>query len=106
MDWKEDLASNLWVFPAGVSWRLDGGRAEHLLHDLTHRGRPEKPDLLFRLGHAPNTFWIALAKTDLKPGSPVKKLTISNGEVSSGEVSGQFEKAEPFKFLPAKPPAN
>ena len=54
----------------------------------------------------PNTFWIALAKADLKAGSPVKKLTISNGEVFSGEVSGQFKEAEPFKFLPAKPPAN
>jgi len=54
----------------------------------------------------PNTFWIALAKADLKAGSPVKKLTIANGEVFSGEVSGQFKEAEPFTFLPAKPPAN
>ena len=54
----------------------------------------------------PNTFWIALAKADLKAGSPVRKLTISNGEVFSGEVSGQFKEAEPFMFLPAKPPAN
>jgi choloylglycine hydrolase len=53
----------------------------------------------------PNTFWIALAKADLKPGSPVKKLTISNGEVFSGEVSGEFKEAESFKFLPGKPPA-
>ncbi len=54
----------------------------------------------------PNTFWIALAKADLKPGSPVRKLTISNGEVFSGEVSGQFKEAQPFMFLPAKPSAN
>ena len=54
----------------------------------------------------PNTFWVALAKTDLKAGAPVKKLTISHGEVFSGEVSGQFQNAEPFKFLPATPPVN
>ena len=60
----------------------------------------------FNSATRPNTFWIALDKADLKAGSPVKKLTISNGEVFSGEVSGQFKEAEPFKFLPAKPPAN
>ena len=51
----------------------------------------------------PNTFWVSLAKLDLKPGAPVKKLTIQNGEVFSGEVSGSFKPAEPFKFLPANP---
>lgn len=54
----------------------------------------------------PNTFWVALAKLDLRPGAPVKKLTIAHGEVFSGEVSGEFKDAEPFKFLPAKPPTN
>lgn len=49
----------------------------------------------------PNTFWIALAKLDLKPGAPVKKLTVQNGEVFSGEVSGHFQDAQPFKFLQA-----
>ena len=33
--------------------------------------------------------------------APVKKLTIQNGEVFSGEVVDQFKAAEPFKFLPA-----
>ncbi|MEI7874174.1 MAG: linear amide C-N hydrolase [Alphaproteobacteria bacterium] len=49
----------------------------------------------------PNTFWVSLAKLDLKPGAPVKKLTIQNGEVFSGEVSSNFKPSEPFKFLPA-----
>jgi choloylglycine hydrolase len=49
----------------------------------------------------PDTFWVSLAKLDLKPGAPVKKLTIQNGEVFSGEVADQFKEAEPFKFLPA-----
>jgi penicillin V acylase-like amidase (Ntn superfamily) len=54
----------------------------------------------------PNTFWVAFDKLDMKPGAPVKKLTIAHGEVFSGEVSGDFKPAEPFKFLPAAPPAN
>lgn len=51
----------------------------------------------------PNTFWVSLAKLDLSPGAPVKKLTIANGEIFSGEVAGAFKEAEPFKFLPATP---
>lgn len=51
----------------------------------------------------PNTFWVSLAKLNLKPGAPVKKLTIQNGEVFSGEVAAAFKDAEPFKFLPATP---
>ena len=54
----------------------------------------------------PNTFWVSLSKADLKPGAPVKKLTIQHGEVFSGETSGQFVAAEPFPFLPGKPPTN
>lgn len=51
----------------------------------------------------PNTFWVSFDKLDLKPGAPVKKLTIQNGEVFSGETAGQFKPAELFKFLPATP---
>jgi choloylglycine hydrolase len=50
----------------------------------------------------PNTFWVSLAKLDLKPGAPVKKLTIDGGQVFSGEAADKFEPAAPFKFLPAK----
>jgi hypothetical protein len=46
---------------------------------------------------------VSLAKLDLRPGAPVKKLTIQNGEVPPGEVADQFKPAEPFKFLPATP---
>ncbi|WP_018181634.1 linear amide C-N hydrolase [Kaistia granuli] len=51
----------------------------------------------------PNTFWVDLGKMDLKPGAAVKKLTIQDGEVFSGEVSGDFKPAKPFAFLPGKP---
>jgi choloylglycine hydrolase len=54
----------------------------------------------------PNTFWVKLDKVDFKPGAPVKKLTIQHGEVFSGEVSGEFKEAEPFKFLPGTPPTD
>ena len=51
----------------------------------------------------PNTFWVTLSKLDLKPGAPVLKLTIENGEVFSGEVADQFKAAVPFAFLLASP---
>jgi choloylglycine hydrolase len=51
----------------------------------------------------PNTFWVSFSKLDLKAGAPVKKLTIQDGEVFSGETAGAFKAAEPFKFLPATP---
>jgi len=50
----------------------------------------------------PNTFWVSLSKLDLKPGAPIKKLVIENGEVFSGDVSSEFKVAKPFLFLPAK----
>ena len=53
----------------------------------------------------PNTFWVSLSKLDLKPGAPVRKLTIQDGEVFSGEVSADFKDATSFAFLPATPPA-
>jgi choloylglycine hydrolase len=46
---------------------------------------------------------VSFERLDFKPGAPVKKLTIQNGEVFSGEVAGDFKPAEPFKFLPATP---
>jgi penicillin V acylase-like amidase (Ntn superfamily) len=51
----------------------------------------------------PNTFWVSLAKLDLKSGAPAKKLTIQNGEIFSGEAAAQFKPAEAFKFLPGSP---
>jgi penicillin V acylase-like amidase (Ntn superfamily) len=53
----------------------------------------------------PNTFWVALDKLDLKPGAKVRKLVLADGQVYSGEVSDKFVDSEPFKFLPAPPPA-
>lgn len=52
----------------------------------------------------PNTFWVDLHKLDLKPGAPVKKLTMANGRVYAGEVSAQFVQTPSFKFMPAPAP--
>ncbi len=81
--------------------------AEPNISSTIWRTVADQKNLIYYFNSAtrPNTFWVTLSKTDLKPGAPVKRLTVSHGEVFSGEVSGQFEKAEPFKFLPAMPPA-
>lgn len=52
----------------------------------------------------PNTFWVDLHKLDLKPGAPVKKLTVAGGRVYAGEVSAQFVETPSFKFMPAPAP--
>lgn len=49
----------------------------------------------------PNTFWVTMSKLNLKPGAPVMKLTLQNGEVFAGEVADKFKQAELFKFLQA-----
>jgi choloylglycine hydrolase len=49
----------------------------------------------------PNAFRVSMAKLDFKPGAPVRKLTVMNGEVYSGETAELFKTSEPFKFLPA-----
>jgi penicillin V acylase-like amidase (Ntn superfamily) len=49
---------------------------------------------------SPNIFSVELAKLDFKEGAPVKKLTVSGGQIYGGEVSANFEPAEPFPWLP------
>ena len=48
---------------------------------------------------SPNTFWVRLDDLDLKPGAPVKKLTLTGGRVYSGNAAASFVAAEPFTFL-------
>jgi choloylglycine hydrolase len=47
----------------------------------------------------PNVFWVNLKDIDFSSATPVKKLSISNGEVYSGNTVSQFKKTEPFIFL-------
>ncbi len=52
----------------------------------------------------PDTFWVNLHNLNLKPGAPVLKLTIDQGQVFSGEVSKSFAPTPPFKFMPGSSP--
>lgn len=50
----------------------------------------------------PNVFWVDLTKFDLSAETgKVRKLVLGPNQTNifSGEVSGQFEEAEPFRFL-------
>lgn len=47
----------------------------------------------------PAVFWVDLAKVDLEPGAPVKSIDVNGPEILFGEISSQFEQAEPFKWL-------
>lgn len=49
--------------------------------------------------HIPSVFWVDVNKLDLKAGAPALKLDLSNNRILSGETSGEFKPAEPFKFL-------
>lgn len=50
---------------------------------------------------SPNSFWVSLLDFDLTPGNPVKKLTLTDGRIYSGNANDRFEPSEPFPFLPA-----
>lgn len=50
----------------------------------------------------PNTFWVDFSKLNFQTGAPVLKLTIDEGQVFAGEVSGEFKPASAFKFLGAE----
>ncbi len=49
----------------------------------------------------PSVFWVDLDKVNFEPGAEVMKLETLGSKVLAGEVSGEFELAEPFKWLGA-----
>jgi choloylglycine hydrolase len=53
----------------------------------------------FESAYTPAIFWVDMEKLKLEPGSQPMKLDLSGNRVLSGEVSGEFVPAEPFKFL-------
>ena len=55
----------------------------------------------FESTRSPSIFWVNVGEMDFKEGGPVKNLTVSGGAIFSGNTAEKFEKAEPFKFLPA-----
>jgi len=58
--------------------------------------------LYFDSASSPTVFWVKLSELDLAAGSPVKKLTLSDGTTYNGDASASFRESEPFTFLPAK----
>jgi len=62
----------------------------------------DQKDLVYYFDSAtlPNIFSVELAKVDFMEGAPVKKLTVSGGQIYGGEVSADFQPAEAFAWLP------
>ncbi|WP_206107897.1 linear amide C-N hydrolase [Paludisphaera rhizosphaerae] len=58
--------------------------------------------LYFDSATSPTVFWVKLSEIDFAEGSPVKKLTLSDGTTYNGDASTSFRRSEPFTFLPAK----
>ena len=56
--------------------------------------------MMFDSATAPVTFWVPLADLDLRPGAPVKKLELADGETYSGNAAGLFVEAKLFAFAP------
>ena len=52
----------------------------------------------FESALTPNTFWVEFKDIDFSKTGKVKKLSISNGEVYSGNTADKFVEAKPFKF--------
>lgn len=48
---------------------------------------------------SPYIFWAPLNELDFKENASVKKLTLTSGEIYSGNVVKEFKNAEPFTFL-------
>ncbi len=55
----------------------------------------------FESTRSPSIFWVNVGDMNFSEGQPVRKLTVSDGTIYSGNTAAQFAKAEPFKFLPA-----
>ena len=47
----------------------------------------------------PGLFWVDIENLDLSEGAPVLKLDLEGFPILAGEVSAEFQPAEPFEFL-------
>jgi choloylglycine hydrolase len=56
----------------------------------------------FESSFSPNIVWVRVRELDLSPGQPPRVLRLSgDGSDLVGDVTGRFETAEAFAFLPA-----
>lgn len=47
----------------------------------------------------PNLFWVDLKKIDFSPKAPIKKLSLTNGEIYVGDAVNDFKDSKGFTFL-------
>lgn len=47
----------------------------------------------------PDIFWIDFKGLDFSPGAPVKKLSLTKGEIYKGNAASEFRDSKPFTFL-------
>jgi len=59
----------------------------------------------FESARSPSVFWVNLADMNFATGQPVKRLTLTGGNIYAGNVAAQFQATEPFVFLEATPVA-
>ncbi|NAW86897.1 linear amide C-N hydrolase [Photobacterium halotolerans] len=52
----------------------------------------------FETALTPNTLWVDLKGANFSEGSPVRKLSLTNHEIYTGNALGKFEVSEPFTF--------
>ena len=55
----------------------------------------------FESVRSPSLFWVNIGDIDFSEGKPVRKLTVSDGTIYSGNAAEKFVETESFKFLPA-----
>lgn len=48
---------------------------------------------------SPDIFWIDLNALDFSADKSVRKLTLTNGEIYSGDAAVKMQDAEPLSFL-------
>jgi len=65
----------------------------------------DQKDLTYYFDSAtsPSIFWVKLGDLDLTKGAPVRKLTLTGGEIYSGNTADKFVPSAPFVFLPYTP---
>ena len=65
----------------------------------------DQKDLIYFFDSAtsPSLFWVKLADLDFSQGAPVKKLTLTDGQIYSGNAADKFAPSAPFAVLPYHP---
>ena len=56
----------------------------------------------FESTSSPSVFWVDVASLDFEAGQPVRKLTVSDGSIFSGNAAPLFQSAKPYRFLQAE----